>query len=103
MRKSVIVKRAGIAGLAASLRLALREFRVRLVEIRTQAGRLASSIEIEGLSFDAGPYILLDSDQISHERAGSVRGDNLLDAARIPFDDAVSPYFPVSPRPGIRL
>jgi phytoene dehydrogenase-like protein len=60
MKKRVIVIGAGMGGLAASLRLARRNFQVRVLEARGQAGGLASAVEIEGLRFDAGPYILLD-------------------------------------------
>src|SRR5262245_7611587 len=49
-----------MGGLAASIRLARRGFRVRLLEARPVAGGLAAGFEAEGLLFDAGPYILLD-------------------------------------------
>jgi len=51
-----------MGGLAAALRLAQRGFRVSVFEAGAAAGGLASSLEIEGLAFDAGPYILLDRD-----------------------------------------
>jgi phytoene desaturase len=49
-----------MGGLTAALRLARRGIRVRVFEGSLEPGGLASSFEIEGLRFDAGPYILLD-------------------------------------------
>lgn len=60
MTRTVAIIGAGMGGLAAALRLAQRGFRVSVFEASTEAGLLASSLEIDGLSFDAGPYILLD-------------------------------------------
>ena len=60
MKKSVVVIGAGMGGLTAALRLARGGFRVQVLEARSEAGGLASGNDIEGFSFDAGPYILLD-------------------------------------------
>lgn len=60
MTRSVAIIGAGMGGLAAALRLARRGFQVRVFESSSGPGGLASSLEIGGLSFDAGPYILLD-------------------------------------------
>ncbi len=60
MTKSVAIIGAGMGGLAAALRLAQRGFQVRVFEASAGPGGLASSLEIGGLWFDAGPYILLD-------------------------------------------
>jgi phytoene dehydrogenase-like protein len=60
MTKSVAIIGAGMGGLAAALRLAQRGFHVRVFEASEGPGGLASSLEIGGLPFDAGPYILLD-------------------------------------------
>ena len=60
MKKSVVVIGAGMGGLTAALRLAREGFRVQVLEARSEAGGLASGNVIEGFSFDAGPYILLD-------------------------------------------
>lgn len=49
-----------MGGLAAALRLARRGYSVRVMEARAEPGGLASSLERDGLSFDAGPYVLLD-------------------------------------------
>lgn len=62
MSRTVIIVGAGMGGLTASLRLARRGYRVRVIEASSRAGGLASGIETGGLSFDAGPYILLDLD-----------------------------------------
>lgn len=60
MTRSIVIVGAGMGGLTASLRLAQRGFRVLVIEARSQPGGLASAIEIDGFTFDAGPYILLD-------------------------------------------
>ena len=60
MNRKVLIIGAGMGGLTAALRLARRGFSVQIIEARNEAGGLASGGEIEGLSFDAGPYILLD-------------------------------------------
>lgn len=60
MTNSVAIIGAGMGGLAAALRLAQRGFQVRVFEAGAGPGGLASCLEIGGLSFDAGPYILLD-------------------------------------------
>lgn len=54
-----------MGGLAASIRLARRGFRVRLLEARTATGGLAAGFEEGGFAFDAGPYILLDRPGLS--------------------------------------
>lgn len=60
MAKRVVVIGAGMGGLTAALRLAQDGYRVTVVEARSGPGGLASGLELEGLRFDAGPYILLD-------------------------------------------
>jgi len=62
MTRTVAIIGAGMGGLAAALRLAQRGFRVSVFEAGSGAGGLASSLDIDGFSFDAGPYILLDRD-----------------------------------------
>jgi phytoene dehydrogenase-like protein len=51
---------AGMGGLSAALALARLGHRVTLCEARHQAGGLAGRETHEGLSFDIGPYLLLD-------------------------------------------
>ena len=60
MTRRIVIVGAGMGGLTASLRLAQRGFHVQVLEARSHAGGLASAIEVEGFTFDAGPYILLD-------------------------------------------
>jgi len=60
MKSTVVVIGAGVGGLTAALRLRKAGFDVRMLEARTEAGGLASGVHYEDLSFDAGPYILLD-------------------------------------------
>jgi phytoene dehydrogenase-like protein len=60
VKKNVVVIGAGMGGLTAALRLARQGFHVQVLEARAEAGGLASGNIYEGISFDAGPYILLD-------------------------------------------
>src|SRR5713226_1019792 len=56
----IIVVGAGIGGLAAALRVAAAGHQVTIIEARRDVGGLAGAVEIDGLRFDAGPYVLLD-------------------------------------------
>jgi phytoene dehydrogenase-like protein len=58
--KEAVIIGAGMGGLTAALRLSQAGFRVQVIEARAEAGGLASGCVFDGLSFDAGPYILLD-------------------------------------------
>jgi phytoene dehydrogenase-like protein len=58
--RSVLIIGAGMGGLTAALRLARAGCAVQVVEARPGPGGLAGGLEIDGLPFDAGPYILLD-------------------------------------------
>lgn len=58
--KRVAIVGAGVGGLSAALKLSQMGFIVDIYEARSSAGGLASSIEIDGLPFDVGPYIFLD-------------------------------------------
>ncbi|WP_089935272.1 phytoene desaturase family protein [Candidatus Entotheonella palauensis] len=60
MARKLIVIGAGMGGLTAALYLAQRGYQVQVFEARDRAGGLASGHVVEGLRFDAGPYILLD-------------------------------------------
>jgi phytoene dehydrogenase-like protein len=60
MSRTVAIVGAGMGGLAAAARLAQRGLRVRVFEASAGPGGLASGLELDGLPFDAGPYILLD-------------------------------------------
>lgn len=56
----VLIIGAGMGGLTAALRLARAGLIVRVLEARSSPGGLAAGVQIEGLPFDGGPYILLD-------------------------------------------
>jgi phytoene dehydrogenase-like protein len=56
----VVVIGGGVGGLTAAGRLAAFGHRVLLCEARAEVGGLASGLDAGGLSFDGGPYILLD-------------------------------------------
>ena len=56
----VAVIGGGIGGLTAATHLARLGHRVVLFEARDEAGGLASGLEADGVTFDGGPYIVLD-------------------------------------------
>jgi phytoene dehydrogenase-like protein len=58
MRVAVIG--SGIGGLAAAAGVAAAGHDVTIYEARSDSGGLAGAVEADGLTFDAGPYILLD-------------------------------------------
>src|SRR5262245_60696476 len=60
MSRDVVIVGAGVGGLAAAVRLARAGFRVQVLEARSGPGGLAAGLELDGLPFDAGPYVLLD-------------------------------------------
>ena len=60
MTRTVIVVGAGMGGLTAALRLSRRGYCVVVIEASDRLGGLAGGLKREGLSFDAGPYLLLD-------------------------------------------
>jgi len=57
---NVVVIGGGVGGLSAAIRLSMLGHRVQLLEARSRPGGLASNFQSNGLSFDGGPYILLD-------------------------------------------
>ena len=57
---SVVVVGGGVGGMVAALRARQHGMDVTLFEARDSLGGLASGIEIDGMTFDGGPYILLD-------------------------------------------
>jgi phytoene dehydrogenase-like protein len=60
MQKQVIIIGAGIGGLSAGIRLAQLGYSVTILEARGKAGGLASAFDVGDITFDSGPYILLD-------------------------------------------
>ncbi|TAE41387.1 MAG: phytoene desaturase [Runella slithyformis] len=56
MKKAAIIG-AGIAGIAASIRLAVRGYQVEVFEANSYAGGKLSSFELNGYRFDAGPSL----------------------------------------------
>src|SRR5688572_4403070 len=89
MKVSVIG--SGVGGLVAATRLAILGHEVRIFEARNEAGGLASGFDAEGLSFDGGPYILLDRPGLEWalERVGLdlsslqlIRAENLYEVRR---------------------
>lgn len=64
MSKSAIVIGAGIAGLAASIRLAIKGYQVNVFEANAFPGGKLSEIEIKGYRFDAGPSLFTLPEQV---------------------------------------
>ncbi|PCJ64069.1 MAG: hypothetical protein COA58_13865 [Bacteroidetes bacterium] len=58
--KRIIIVGAGIGGLTAAINLKQQNFDVTLIEASPFMGGLARSENLGSMSFDAGPYILLD-------------------------------------------
>jgi phytoene dehydrogenase-like protein len=58
--RTVAIIGGGVGGLAAAVRLSQSGVRVRLFEASSRLGGLASALDVQGESFDGGPYILLD-------------------------------------------
>lgn len=56
----VVVVGGGVGGMVAALRARRHGADVTLLEARPALGGLASGLEIDGMVFDGGPYILLD-------------------------------------------
>ena len=87
----VVVIGSGVGGLVAATRLAILGHEVQIFESRNEAGGLASGFDAEGLSFDGGPYILLDRPGLEWalERVGLdvsslqlIRAENLYEVRR---------------------
>ncbi len=57
MKKSAIVIGAGIAGIATSIRLTAKGYKVKVFEANAYAGGKLSEITIDGFRFDAGPSL----------------------------------------------
>lgn len=64
MSKKAIVIGAGIAGLAAAVRLANKGYQVQVFEANAYPGGKLSEIEIKGYRFDAGPSLFTLPDQV---------------------------------------
>lgn len=60
MANQVVIVGGGIGGLSAAARLAQSGCRVTVLEARPDPGGLASTAVRQRLTFDAGPYLLLD-------------------------------------------
>jgi len=59
MRKIAVIG-AGMGGLTSAIRLQQKGFQVSVFEAGGRPGGLASGVQVDGIDFDGGPYILLD-------------------------------------------
>jgi len=64
MSKRATIIGSGIAGLAASIRLALKGHAVEVFEANSYPGGKLSEIELSGYRFDAGPSLFTLPDQV---------------------------------------
>lgn len=64
MIKRALIVGSGIAGIAASIRLALNGYQVEVFEANAYPGGKLSEIEIGGYRFDAGPSLFTLPDQV---------------------------------------
>ncbi|PZV86151.1 phytoene desaturase [Algoriphagus aquaeductus] len=64
MTKHCIIVGSGIAGIAASIRMALKGYQVQVFESNAYPGGKLSEIEIQGYRFDAGPSLFTLPDQV---------------------------------------
>ncbi|WP_339866808.1 1-hydroxycarotenoid 3,4-desaturase CrtD [uncultured Algoriphagus sp.] len=64
MTKKAIIIGSGIAGIAASIRLAIKGYHVEVFEANAYPGGKLSEIEIEGYRFDAGPSLFTLTEQV---------------------------------------
>lgn len=84
MPREAIVIGAGMGGLTVSIRLAQSGWNVLILEARESAGGLASGFNVEGFTFDAGPYILLDRNGLEWAlQSIGLALDSCLDLRRI--------------------
>ncbi|MFC5626516.1 1-hydroxycarotenoid 3,4-desaturase CrtD [Algoriphagus winogradskyi] len=64
MTKKALIIGSGIAGIAASIRLAIKGYHVEVFEANSYPGGKLSEIEIEGYRFDAGPSLFTLPEQV---------------------------------------
>lgn len=64
MSKKALIVGSGIAGIAASIRLALKGYQVEVFEANSYPGGKLSEIDIQGYRFDAGPSLFTLPEQV---------------------------------------
>ena len=77
MGKKAIIVGSGIAGLAASIRLSLKGYKVSVYEANSYPGGKLSEIKIDGYRFDAGPSLFTLPEQV--EELFELAGKNTKD------------------------
>src|SRR5215472_5858173 len=93
-RTRIAVIGAGMGGLAAAAFLAKRGEDVLVVEASDRPGGLSSQLTVENLTFDLGPYILLDRtglewvfQQVGETLAAHVSLRQLQDVYHVEYED----------------
>ncbi len=96
MTRRIVIVGAGVGGLTAALRLARHGFAVCVLEARSDSGGLAAGFETDGLTFDVGPYVLLDRPGLEWAfRAVGLDLDRLVTLRRL------DPVYEVASREGV--
>ncbi|MBN7809963.1 phytoene desaturase [Algoriphagus sp. H41] len=91
MGKKALIIGSGIAGLAASIRLAVKGYEVAVFEANAYPGGKLSQIEAFGYRFDAGPSLFTEPQLV--EELFSLAGKNPGDFFRYQKLDTVCRYF----------
>ena len=77
MSKKAIVIGAGVAGMAAAIRLAVQGFHVNVYEKNAYAGGKMSAFAQNGFQFDAGPSLFVEPSNL--EELFTLAGENIQD------------------------
>lgn len=91
MGKKALIIGSGIAGLAASIRLAVKGYEVAVFEANAYPGGKLSQVEASGYRFDAGPSLFTEPQLV--EELFSLAGKNPGDFFRYQKLDTVCRYF----------
>lgn len=91
MKHKAIVIGSGIAGIAASIRLAVKGFEVKIFEANTYPGGKLAEIKLQGYRFDAGPSLFTLPEQV--EELFRLAGKNPEDYFQYQKLDVACHYF----------
>jgi len=91
MQRSVIIVGAGIAGLAAAIRMAARGYHVTVFERSGRPGGKMNSLEWEGFRWDTGPSLFTLPDMV--EELFVLGGEEMKTSIRHQRLDVITRYF----------